>query len=67
MGEPCAGKVAKQEKHGKEKLLASLKNIIKLVEEECSPDNSPKYHVPDCNNVKGIPCPPEAMVCFEAN
>lgn len=62
MGEPCVAKAAKQEKHGKEKVLASLKNIIKLVEEECSPDNSPK-----CNNVKGIPCPPDAMVRCAAN
>lgn len=64
MGELCPLKGAKHERHGKEKLLASLKNIIKLVEE----DNSPKPLMPDySNNVEGIPCPPGAMVCYGDN
>lgn len=64
MIEPCVAKSPKQEKHGKEKILSSLKNIIKLVEEECVPDSSCKHYEPDS---KEIPCPPDAMVCYRKN
>lgn len=75
MVEPCAPKAKKQEKGGREKLLCSLKDIIKLVEEDAS---SGERCVPECpcpcnekksefRPVKGPPCPPDAMVRCEDN
>lgn len=45
----------------KDKLLSCLKDIIKLVEEECAADQESmtKGCTPD---LKTAPCPPEAMV-----
>lgn len=68
--EPCTAKSTQQEKHGREKLLCSLKDIIKLVEQECTFSNeSSKQHSEhvNCSNVEGVPCPPDAMVCCKDN
>lgn len=70
MVEPCGPKAQKTENGGREKLLCSLKNIIRLVEEDSSSEEAPKRCVPDCPcpcNVKkeekcAVKGPPDAMV-----
>lgn len=58
---PCIGQCTKIDKETREKMLCSLKDIIKLVEQECACDEPPKP------TVKCTTCPPEVMVCFEDN
>lgn len=58
MVEPCPPKNLKTDKCGREKLLCSLKDIIRLIEEDYSSDVKKE----DLHPAKGLSCPPEAMV-----